>query len=69
MNELGVADFKSKVKIGDEISVATVLKDYDNENIHYRGEVLEFKDTWFILKEDGIKHIIDYKDVYWHSAE
>ncbi|QSX24461.1 hypothetical protein [Priestia megaterium] len=72
MNELGIRIFKNNVKLGDEISVATVLKDYDGENISYHGKILELRDEDFLLQEPQFKNIptiIDYKDVYWHSAE
>ncbi|WP_242225028.1 hypothetical protein [Bacillus cereus group sp. BfR-BA-01380] len=69
MNELGIIKFKANVQVGDTISVGTTEIGYDNEKLSYHGVVLDIRDINFVLLEGNTKYIIDYKTVYWHSAE
>lgn len=68
MNQKGIEQFLSTVSVGDEISLST-------REFSYEGKVVSLHDSYLVIEEyemaikNTLNHSVDYKDIYWHSAE
>ncbi|MEI2357864.1 hypothetical protein [Mesobacillus zeae] len=62
MNKEGIEIFKNQIRVGDELYVGT--RDYP-----YAGTVVDIKDNYFIIDEEGLKSHIYYCLVWIYSKQ